>query len=204
MSYAIITIGNLLLTAAYAFLTVPNQIINGGVTSTSLLISHYLHVDISYISTPLTIILLIFGRIFLGKEFFIRSLYSSICYVIFFNFFHWTGITFPLPAFVCVVIAGVLVGLGHYLCLNQDSSTVGYDVIALYLHKLRPKWNPAIILRIIGMVILVIGVATFGIWSVVYGILFTIIQTQVIYIGLQIRPLKNDSNINIHKKVPTH
>lgn len=204
MSYVIITMGNLLLTAAYAFLTVPNQIINGGVTSTSLLISHYLHVDISYISTPLTIILLIFGRVFLGKEFFIRSLYSSICYVIFFNFFHWTGITFPLPSFVCVVIAGVLVGLGHYLCLSQDSSTVGYDVIALYLHKIHPKWNPAIILRIIGMIILIIGVATFGIWSVVYGILFTIIQTQVIYIGLQIRPLKNDLKTDIHKKVPTH
>lgn len=66
MSYVIITIGNLLLTAAYAFFTVPNHIINGGVTSTSLLISHYLHVDISYISTPITILLLIFGRIFLG------------------------------------------------------------------------------------------------------------------------------------------
>lgn len=204
MSYVIITIGNLLLTAAYAFLTVPNEIINGGVTSTSLLISHYLQVDISYISTPLTILLLIFGRVFLGKEFFLRSLYSSICYVIFFNFFHWTGITFDIPAFVCAIIAGILVGLGHYLCLSQDSSTVGYDVIALYLHKLHPKWNPAIILRIIGMIVLVVGIATFGIWSVIYGILFTIIQTQVIYIGLQIRPLKNENSTSIHQKVPTH
>lgn len=170
MSYVIITIGNLLLTSAYAFLTVPNEIINGGVTSTSLLISHY----------------------------------SSICYVIFFNFFHWTGITFDIPAFVCVIIAGILVGLGHYLCLSQDSSTVGYDVIALYLHKLLPKWNPAIILRIIGMIVLVVGIATFGIWSVIYGILFTIIQTQVIYIGLQIRPLKNENSTSIHQKVPTH
>lgn len=34
----IIALGNLLLTSAYAFLTVPNNIINGGVTSTSLLL----------------------------------------------------------------------------------------------------------------------------------------------------------------------
>ena len=193
MSYVIITIGNLLLTAAYAFFTVPNHIINGGVTSTSLLISHYLHVDISYISTPITILLLIFGRIFLG-------------FVIFYFliFFHWTGITFSIPPFVCVIIAGLFVGLGHYLCLSQDSSTVGYDVIALYLHKLHPTWNPAIVLRIIGIIILIIGVATFGIWSVIYGVLFTIIQTQVIYIGLQIRPLKTDEKYSIHKKIPTH
>ena len=186
------------------FFTVPNHIINGGVTSTSLLISHYLHVDISYISTPITILLLIFGRIFLGKDFFMRSLYSSICYILFFNFFHWTGITFSIPPFVCVIIAGLFVGLGHYLCLSQDSSTVGYDVIALYLHKLHPTWNPAIVLRIIGIIILIIGVATFGIWSVIYGVLFTIIQTQVIYIGLQIRPLKTDEKYSIHKKIPTY
>ena len=40
---------NVLLTGAYTFLTVPNNIINGGVTSTSLLISHYLNIDIGYI-----------------------------------------------------------------------------------------------------------------------------------------------------------
>ena len=40
-SYLKILIGNVLLTGAYTFLTVPNNIINGGVTSTSLLISHY-------------------------------------------------------------------------------------------------------------------------------------------------------------------
>lgn len=33
---------------------------------------------------------------------------------------------------------------------------------------------------------------------------FTIIQTQVIYIGLQIRPLKNENSTSIHQKVPTH
>lgn len=40
-SWFIIAVGNMLLTAAYAFLTVPNNMINGGVTSTSLLISRF-------------------------------------------------------------------------------------------------------------------------------------------------------------------
>lgn len=103
MSYVIITIGNLLLTAAYAFLTVPNHIINGGVTSTSLLISHYLHVDISYISTPITILLLIFGRIFLGFVIFyflIFSLdwnylfYSAICLCHYCRVIRWSRTLF--------------------------------------------------------------------------------------------------------------
>ena len=46
-SYIIIAIGNILLTSAYAFLTVPNDIIDGGITSTSLLLSNVLNLDIT-------------------------------------------------------------------------------------------------------------------------------------------------------------
>lgn len=181
-SLGIIALGNLLLTSAYAFLTVPNNIINGGVTSTSLLLSHYLKIDIGYISTTLTILLLIFGLLALGKEFFYRSLFSSICYMVFFNFLHFTGISFTFHPIIIVLFAGIFVGVGHYLCLKEDSSTVGYDVFALYIHKKNKKWDTAIVLRIIGIAVLLVGVATFGISSVVSGIIFTVIQTQVIYL----------------------
>ena len=178
-SLFIIALGNLLLTGAYAFLTVPNNIINGGVTSTSLLLSHYLNIDIGYISTFITIFLLVFGLIGLGKDFFYRSLFSSVCYMV---FFHFTRISFSPHPVIIVLIAGILVGLGHYLCLIEDSSTVGYDVFALFIHKKNKKWDTAIILRIIGIMVLLVGVATFGISSVIYGIIFTMIQTQVIYL----------------------
>ena len=55
-------------------------------------------------------------------------------------------------------------------------------VFAFYIHKKNNKWDTAIVLRIIGIIVLIVGVATFGILSVIYGILFTIIQTQVIYL----------------------
>ena len=181
-SMAIIALGNLLLTSAYAFLTVPNNIINGGVTSTSLLLSHYLNIDIGYISSVITIFLLLFGRVALGKNFFYRSLFSSVCYMVFFNFLHFTGISFFFHPLIIVLFAGIFVGVGHYLCLREDSSTVGYDVFALFIHKKNKKLDTAIVLRIIGICVLIVGVATFGIKSVIYGIIFTIIQTQVIYL----------------------
>ena len=104
-SLFIIVLGNLLLTSAYAFLTVPNNIINGGVTSTSLLLSYYFHIDIGYIVTILIVLLLIFGRVTLGKEFFYRSLFSSVCYMVFFNLFHLIGISFTFPPIVLVIYA---------------------------------------------------------------------------------------------------
>lgn len=193
MNYFIITIGNLLLTAAYALIAVPNHIINGGVTSTSLLLSYYLKIDITYISTFLIILLLVLGRIILGKDFFIKSLYSSICYIIFFNFFHYTGIALTISPLLSAILASVLVGIGHFLCLSQNSSTVSYDVIAIYLHKKNKKWNPAWILGLIGILVLLSGANTFGIWSVIYGILFTIIQTEIIYVFTQLKPAKVES-----------
>ena len=181
-SWFIIAVGNILLTAAYAFLTVPNNMINGGVTSTSLLLSHFLKIDIGYISGTMTLFLLAFGFFAHGKDFFWNSFFSSICYIVFFNTFHMISYCPDFPMILCALIAGILVGIGHFLCLYEDYSTVGYDVIALYVHKKIPKWNTVIILRFIGMFVLVIGIMTFGILSVLYGLFFTFVQTQVIYL----------------------
>ncbi len=180
-SYIIIIIGNILLTSAYAFLTVPNDIIDGGITSTSLLLSNIFKLDIAYITTTITILLLIFGLITLGKHFFIKSIFSSLCYILFFNTFHLTGFTITINPFLCIIIASILIGIGHYLCLSQNTTTVGYDVIAIYLHK-KKKYNPAITLRIIGTLILFLGITIFGIETFLYGIIFITIETQVIYL----------------------
>lgn len=99
-----------------------------------------------------------------------------------FYFLHFTGISFSFHPLIIVLFAGIFVGVGHYLCLREDSSTVGYDAFALFIHKKNKKLDTAIVLRIIGICVLIVGVATFGIKSVIYGIIFTIIQTQVIYL----------------------
>lgn len=85
------------------------------------------------------------------KDFFYRSLFSRVCYIVFFNFFHFTGISFSFHPIIIVLFAGIFV-----------------------------------------------GVATFGILSVIYGILFTIIQTQVIYL------LNKSHKVNAKILKPTH
>lgn len=63
-----IAAGNIMLTMAYSFLTVPNKIVNGGVTSCSLVISNALSVDIALIANIFTIVLLALSYFKLGKE----------------------------------------------------------------------------------------------------------------------------------------
>lgn len=188
--YIVIMLGNISLTSAYAFLTLPNKVVNGGVTSTSLLISEILNIKINYVIDILTISLLVFGLVFISKDFFIKSLFSSICYMVFLNFFNSLELVFTTNLLLAVTIGGVLVGIGHYMCLSRDSSTVGYDVIALFLHKKNKKINVALTLRYISVAILIIGLYVFGIKSVIFGILFIFIQTSIMYILTKKYPLK--------------
>lgn len=177
-----IIFGNFLITVAYAFLTVPNHIVNGGVTSFAMVLENYLPFTISTISNTFVLILLFVSFLFLGKTFLIKSLLSSICYMGFFSVFTavsgWIPYTVPIPA--AVIAASVMVGIGYYLCLSAGASTVGFDVLALIAHKKNPKVNVALTMRYINYGVLFLGILAYGIWAVVIGVVFTYLQTAVL------------------------
>ncbi|GLG91271.1 YitT family protein [Sellimonas catena] len=96
-----IILGNFLITGAYAFITVPNEIVNGGVTSFSMI---------------------------LGS-------------------------------------------------ISSESTAVGFDVIALILNKKNPKINIALTMYLINTCVLLFGLLSYGITSVLTGIGFTALQS---------------------------
>lgn len=96
-----IILGNFLITGAYAFITVPNEIVNGGVTSFSMI---------------------------LGS-------------------------------------------------ISSESTAVGFDVIALILNKKNPKINIALTMYLINTCVLLFGLLSYGITSVLTGIDFTALQS---------------------------
>ena len=71
--YLSIILGNLLITSAYAFITVPNRIVNGGVTSFSMILEEVTSINLTYLVDFITILLLLLCYIFLGKTFFYRN-----------------------------------------------------------------------------------------------------------------------------------
>lgn len=185
-----IILGNIILTFAYALITVPNHIINGGVTSFSLIISQLINTDVTVIANIFTIILLLLSFIFLGKEFVLKSLLSSVCYMGFLSFFHALPISFIMNPIICILIAGIMVGVGYFLCISANASTVGFDVIALILNKKNKKFNVALTIRYIGIAVLMFGMISFGISSIIYGILFTVIETGTLNVCTKLRECK--------------
>lgn len=190
-----IVVGNLLITFSYAFITVPNGIVNGGVTSFSMILSSVTDLGISFYINCITILLLVLCLFFLGKSYLAKSIVSSACYMLFFSFFNGIGFGFAsIPMIISVLIAGLLVGIGYFLCLSAESSTVGFDVIALILHNKNNKIKVSKAMRYINLFVILLGLFSYGLLAVIYGVIFTYIQTTVVHLLLEDNVIENVKN----------
>lgn len=193
-----IVLGNILITMAYAFITVPNEIVNGGVTSFSLLLQDFINVDIGIIVNVITVLLLVICFIFLGKEFFFKSILSSICYMAFFNVFNSLGVDLKINIYIGIILAAVLVAMGYYLCISAKSTAVGFDIIAIILNKKNNKINIAVAMRYINIVIIALGFMNYGYLSILLGIIFTIIQSSVLKYLLNLSVSVKKENVTVN------
>ncbi len=190
-----IVVGNLLITFSYAFITVPNGIVNGGVTSFSMILSSVTDLGISFYTNCITILLLVLCLFFLGKSYLAKSIVSSACYMLFFSLFNGIGFGFAsIPMIISVLIAGLLVGIGYFLCLAAESSTVGFDVIALILHNKNNKIKVSKAMRYINLFVILLGLFSYGLLAVIYGVIFTYIQTTVVHLLLEDNVIENVKN----------
>ncbi len=180
-----IILGNLLITSAYAFITVPNKMINGGVTSFSMIIGKLSGLSVSLLADAFTLLLLLGCWLFLGKEYLLRAIFSSLCYVSMFTVFHSISFAVQLPLAVNVLFASVLVGSGYYFCISAKSTAVGFDTVAIILKKYNPKTNLAWTMWMINISVLLLGLITYGVLSVITGVIFTCIQAYTLNVLLK-------------------
>ena len=172
--------GNISMTFAYAYLIVPNEIINGGVTSSALLLNALLGYNIAMLANLVTGLLLIICLVFLGKEYFFKSIVSSLSYMIFFNFFYSLNIHFDMNFVLVIFISSIFIAIGYYLCITANASTVGFDVLALILHHKNEKIDIAATIRIINLIVLILGLLVYGYASIVKGIAFTLLFSYLL------------------------
>ncbi|EGO7731772.1 YitT family protein [Enterococcus faecalis] len=187
--------GNILLGIAYSKWMKPRGIINGGVTSLAMIVNKVTDVNILYLTSGITILLLFASFFFLGRQNLIRSIVSSVCYNIFFSFFYTLPIRIEINLPVDFILATIFIAVGYYCCLSENSSTVGMDVIALVIHKKNPKIAIAKAIRLLNYTVLAFGLLTYGLISVVIGIIFSYFQSLLLHYLL-----KQKENKDLNKK----
>lgn len=212
--YLLISLGISLIDVTYVIVTVPYGIINGGVTSFSMILSRLPLTDALPVwawVTIVTIILAILCAMFLGKDMFIASLFSCILGIGTFNTFTFVmpnivyeqlfrfgeiGDNPILPAGVAIelILAAIIVGIGYYLCLSNRATAVGMDTIAMILHKKNEKISVAYSMYAINIMVLLLGFYTYGLRCVIMGIAFAGIQAFTLNTLLKARETKQKNS----------
>ncbi|MBE6694690.1 MAG: YitT family protein [Ruminococcaceae bacterium] len=136
-----IVAGNALLAFLVAAFIIPHDIIMGGTTGIGILLDKLwgdvLPIEPATVILVLNILLLFMGLLVLGKEFFFKTIASSIIYPVFLagmqRIPHIEELTDN--SLIAVLFAGCLLGISGGLVFRVGASTGGMDVINLALHK---------------------------------------------------------------------
>ena len=135
----LILLGNLLLAFCVSHFIVPTGLISGGITGLSLALHHLLpSVALDGIIWGFSLVFLLAGFLFLGKEFALTTLISSVAYPLFFSLLTRVSQSYlPLTDDVVLntVYAGLSFGVGVGLVLRCGASTGGSDVITMILNR---------------------------------------------------------------------
>ena len=123
--------------AVYLFL-VPSQTSISSISGLAIIISHYIPLSLSMITMILNIVLLIIGFILCGKEFGIKTFYTSILLPIFIGIYeimlpNYHSITNSQELdVICYVL---LVSIGLAILFNRNASSGGLDIVAKIMNK---------------------------------------------------------------------
>jgi len=146
--YLVITIGTLLFVMAWTSFLLPNNMIDGGMTGASALLSMVTGVSVDIWYFGINVALLILAWFVLGRGFGIKTIYSILLSTLLFrvlgsNTFVFLQSVEGQPLYVgdgilVPIIGGLLEAVGLSLILIRGGSTGGTDILALIVNKFWP------------------------------------------------------------------
>lgn len=155
VSYALMTLGTILVAAGVYFFKAPNHFATGGVSGLSIIIAKFVPLNQSALVMIINVALLILGFIFLGRGCTVRTLYCSLMYsaenLLLETFLpvklipgaveHVDAVTEAVSYTLTnqplmeLVFAMLLTGIGSAIMFNCKASSGGTDIVALILKK---------------------------------------------------------------------
>lgn len=166
----LVIIGNLLLAIAVGVFILPFNILSGGVAGIAVALEPIIHVDPKTTVDCLVIGMFILGFIFLGKQFALKTVVSSVIYPTFLTFVIAVAPTLQLDAAIASLYGGLIAGIGIGIVFRTGSSTGGMDIPPLIINKLT-NIKIAVLVMIVDMLTVILGVFSYGVEAVLIGFL---------------------------------
>lgn len=184
----LLILGTLLISFATAVFILPNNLVIGGVSGISIILANTFNIKNELSVFLITWLMFILSLIFLGKNFTLKSLISTILFPVGVSLF--SSINFlslsagnysEIGVLISSIISGILIGLGLSLSFFSGGSTGGVDILAFIISKKFPKVKTSTAIFVIDSVIIVLGFfAIKDIILSILGITSAFISAQVI------------------------
>lgn len=142
IDYVLITFGCLLYTGAWCMFLMPHNLIGGGVSGLSAIVHYATGIPMGLINFGVNAVLLIIAFFILGKGFGLKTIYAIVLFSVALEVIpQWIPQDF-VQEFVmqngkmlCVVMGGMLTGLGIGLTFTRGGSTGGTDILVMIVNK---------------------------------------------------------------------
>lgn len=177
--FFIVTTGTFILVVSVAYFILPFNILSGGVAGIAVAVSPITGLSEEVITNVSVVVLFIFGAMFLGKNFTVKTIYCSIMYPVFLSILMRFPVDIQIEPLLASVYAGVLAGIGVGLVFRVNASTGGMDVPVLILNKWTKLPIPTLML-VTDALTVCLGWWVYGIEAVLIGLISVYSCTIVI------------------------
>lgn len=138
IDFIMITLGTAVVAAAVFFFMVPSNVSVGSIAALAMIIARGVPLSIATLTLIMNIALLIFGFIFIGKEFGAKTVYTAILLPVIMGIFEvmfpnnqslTNDQTLDVICYICVV------SIGQSMLFVRNASSGGLDIVGKFLNK---------------------------------------------------------------------
>ncbi|MED1470986.1 YitT family protein [Bacillus salipaludis] len=173
-----ITIGAIIMATGLEIFLVPNNVIDGGITGISIMLSHITGWQLGFFLFLFNLPFVYLGFKHLGKSFAISTIYGIFVLSIFTSLFH------PVPAFtndilLATVFGGIIAGIGVGIVIRNGGALDGTEILAIVINKKVP-FSVGEIIMFFNVFILGASGFLFGWDRAMYSLLAYVLATKAI------------------------
>lgn len=138
IDFIMITLGTTIVAAAVFFFMVPSNVSVGSIAALAMIIARYVPFSIATLTFIMNVALLIFGYLFIGKEFGAKTIYTALILPVIMGIFE---VVFPNNQSLTndqtldVICYICLVSIGQSMLFVRNASSGGIDIVGKFLNK---------------------------------------------------------------------
>lgn len=180
----VILLGNACIAVAVAFFVIPNKLLVGGTAGIAVAINAFWKIPEEIVINILIYTLFIAGALVLGKEFFLKTITSTIVYPVLLTLAGDLYEIIPkeyvtMDTLTSIICTGVLVGFGIGIVYKRHASTGGMDIIPLIVNKYTDIPLHILLMMVDGFTVF-LGVIAYGLQASIYGVISVVLCSFVI------------------------